>query len=81
MSKFYGQVEGGAKTIASRRGFNSIRSSVQSWDGSVILEMYYNGDDMLCIRVDVVEDDSKFYGNRIFDGGFGEFIRKLKGEK
>ena len=58
MSKFYGQVEGGAKTIASRRGFNSIRSSVQSWDGSVILEMYYNGDDMLCIRVDVVEDDS-----------------------
>lgn len=78
MSKFYGQVEGGAATVASRRGFSSIKSSVQSWDGSAIFEMYYDKDDMLCIRVSVAEDDSKFYGDRIFDGGFGEFIQKLK---
>lgn len=39
MSKFYGQVEGSAETTASRRGFKSIRSSVQSYDGSVIMEL------------------------------------------
>lgn len=39
MSKYYGQVEGSAETTASRRGFKSIKASVQSYYGSVIMEL------------------------------------------
>lgn len=38
MSKFYGQVAAvnGNTTTASRRGFKGIRSSAQTWEGSLI---------------------------------------------
>ena len=72
MSKFYGQVEGSAQTIASRRGFRDIKSSVQSYDGSVITRLFYDDDGVLNVNIQV-SDDTSFYGRSIFTGTFEEF--------
>ncbi len=69
MSKFYGQIQGQATTIASRRGSanSHIKASVQSYDGSIITELYYGDDDELRIRVEHAEGSS-FSGHPIYDG-------------
>ena len=52
MSKFYGQVAGAGQTTASRRGFKNIMASVQSYDGSVIMELQeVNGKTMLIVEI------------------------------
>lgn len=77
MSKFYGQVQGMAQTIATRRGGRDITASVQSWNGSIITRLYY---DREVLSVDVrVSEDSTFYGRTIFSGTFAEFIKRLEG--
>lgn len=77
MSRFYGQVHGQANTTASRRGGRDIKASVQSWNGSVIMRMYYDSDDRLNVNVQVA-DSSSFIGESIFDGTFEEFKKKLQ---
>lgn len=81
MSAFYGQVEGQAKTIASRRGSanSHIKASVQSWNGSIITELYYVGDE-LCIEVQHA-DGSAFRGYTIFDGTMDDFVAALRGSE
>ena len=76
MAKFYGQVKGTGRTTATRQGSVGIRSSVQSYDGSIITELWYYPDKTLNVRVEVAED-SKFSGKTIFDGRFDEFVRRL----
>lgn len=46
MAKFYGQTIGCASTVATRRGSakSGIKSTVQSWEGSVITELNENED-------------------------------------
>lgn len=41
MATFYGQVFGNAQTSASRQGSKNsgIRTSAQSWNGSIIVEL------------------------------------------
>lgn len=81
MSALYGQVHGSAETTASRRGSvaSHIRSSVQSWNGSIITEMYYHDDD-LRIRVEY-SDDSCFYGKTIYDGSVSDFVTILSNNR
>ena len=78
MATFYGQVQGQAQTIASRRGSYSshIKASVQSYDGSVITELYYGDDETLRVRV-AVSDGTDFYGRRVFDGTLEELTNCL----
>ena len=75
MSKFYGQLQGKAKYRATRcgTGVSRIRASVQSFDGSIITELFYEGKD-LCIRVEH-SDDSGFYGFCIFEGTVERFLK------
>ena len=76
MSKFYGQVEGMANTVASRRGSQNIKSSVQSYEGSIITEIYTRYDQTL---LDIYYDsDTSFYRERIFTGSINEFVELLK---
>ena len=76
MAKFYGQVNGGRGT-ATRTGHRNIRTSAQSYDGSIQTELTYNDEGKL--MVDVSTDDySTSYGRRIFYGTFEEFVAKLK---
>ena len=77
MSKFYGQVEGMAKTIATRRGSQYIRTSAQSWNGSIITELMYNEKDKLMVRIEI-NGGSSSYGNLLFYGTFDEFREKLR---
>lgn len=79
MSKFYGQVAGSASTIASRRGFDKIKVSAQSWDGSLITRMYYRKD-VLTVDLEVSEGSS-MHGHTIYSGSLDNLIKKLGGTK
>jgi hypothetical protein len=52
MAKFYGQVQGN-RGAATRMGHQSIKASVQSYDGSVITELSYNKEGQLLVDVSV----------------------------
>ena len=77
MSKLYGSVQGN-RGAATRGGHSMIKTSVQSWDGSVINYMSYEGDKLM---VEVcVSEGSSAYGKTIFRGTFEEFVNKLERE-
>ena len=79
MSRFYGQVEGMSTTVASRMGNKYIKSSVQSHDGSIIMWLdEFNGETKLTVYYD---DETSFYGNRIFYGSIAEFVDLLENYK
>ena len=79
MSRFYGQVEGMSTTVAGRRGNKYIKSSVQSHDGSIIMRLdEFNGETKLTVYHD---DETSFYGNRIFYGSIAEFVDLLENYK
>lgn len=80
MSKFYGTVSGGAKTEATRRGFDSIKVSAQSWDGSLITRMSYDGGGRLMVQLDKSNESTSCWGKTIFWGTLDELEQKLKGE-
>jgi hypothetical protein len=75
MSKFYGQVVGN-RGAATRCGHSRIKSSCQSWNGSIVTEMTYD-DDKLMVSV-CVGDGSTSIGRQIFYGTFDEYVEKLK---
>ena len=70
MSKFYGQLEGQAQTVATRRGStkSGIKVSAQSRDNSVILYMTEGKEGKEGkprIRIEIA-DGSEFYGKEFF---------------
>ena len=79
MSAFYGMVQGnrGAAIRGGSRA-SGFKSTVQSWDGSVITRMSYNDKDELMVSVEVAKGSAP-YGTTIFDGTFEEYVMKLKG--
>jgi hypothetical protein len=77
MAKFYGSIQGN-RGAATRMGHQSIKASVQSYDGSVITELSYNEEGQLLVDVSVAKDESTSYrGTRLFYGTLDEFIAKL----
>ena len=75
MSKLYGSIQGN-RGAATRCGSSLMKSSVQSWDGSVITYMSYECDKLM---VEIcVSDKSSSYGRRIFYGTFEEYVAKLE---
>ena len=78
MSKFYGQVEGMARTVAGRRGNRFIKSSAQSYDGSVIVRMNYDDQGQLMVGLSIGEGSS-FYGTEYFYGTLEELKERLEG--
>lgn len=79
MSAFYGTVEGNGKTNATRRGFNKIRVSAQSYNGSLITELYIK--DGVLMRELEHNDGSGTKGYTIFKGTFEELIEKISQKK
>lgn len=78
MATFYGTVKGSAVTDGTRVGTrkSGIKSTVQSWNGSIITKMRY--DEMGKLMVDVeVSQTSNVYGKPIFSGTIEEYITKL----
>ena len=74
MSKFYGSVEGN-RGAATRGGHSRIKTTAQSYNGSVITELTYN-DDTLMVRISM-DRGSAFNGTTLFYGTFDEFVNKL----
>jgi len=77
MSKFYGSVQGN-RSAATRGGSKNsgFRTSAQSWDGSVITNLYYEEvepkKEILKIRIDLADDSRSSYGDIYFNGTLGE---------
>lgn len=76
MSKFYGTVIGKADTVATRRGFDSIKTAAQSWDGSIITRLSYDKSGELMVDVEH-STDSSTCGRTVFHGTIDEFLKKL----
>ena len=79
MSAFYGMVQGnrGAATRGGSRN-SGFKSTVQSWDGSIITQMSYDDQDQLMVTVSY-STGSNCYGTTIFHGTFDEYVMKLRG--
>ena len=75
MAKFYGSIQGN-KGAVTRMGSSCIKSSVQSWDGSLISCMSYNGDKLMLELS--VSKGSASCGKTIFYGTFEEFVNKFE---
>jgi hypothetical protein len=76
MSKFYGRVQGN-RGEATRCGHNHIKTSAQSWNGSVITELTYDENNNLMVSIST-STESSGYGRQIFYGTFDEYISKLQ---
>lgn len=76
MTKFYGQVKGMSKTAAARCGSmeSHIKASVQSYDGSITMELSYGDDGALRLTVEHAAG-SKMGGDKVYDGSVDEFLR------
>ena len=77
MAKFYGSLQGN-KGAVTRMGSSCIKSSVQSWDGSLISCMSYNGDKLM-LELSVSKGRASC-GKTIFYGTFEEFVNKFERE-
>lgn len=77
MSKFYGSVVGN-NGAATRGGTLSsgIKTSNQSYDGSVITTMYESAGKLM-IRIDYSTESSS-RGSTVFNGTVEEYLEKLK---
>ena len=77
MSKFYGSVVGNTGT-ATRGGTASsgIKTSNQSYDGSIITTMYEDAGNLM-IRIDH-STESSAYGSTVFTGTVEEYLKKLR---
>ena len=77
MSAFYGTVIGSAQTAGTRRGHRDIQAAAQSWNGSVITRLYYDGDTLMC-NLQIAEGSS-IYGHTVIIGTLEELRKKLEG--
>lgn len=79
MSRFYGTVKGYTKTNATRRGFNEIKVSAQSWNGSLITKLYYKDNTLMCELE--YSTDSATNGSNIYKGSFESLVKILRETK
>jgi hypothetical protein len=81
MATFYGQVIGRAATAATRCGSaeSHIFASLQSYNGSVQTELYYDERGALCVQVYAAEG-SKTYGRTIYRGTVERFVSMCEDE-
>ena len=72
MSRFYGSTVG-CRGMATRCGSSAsgIRSSAQSYDGSIIVGLDYDQNNNLKVRVEL-DEGSTCYGDTVFSGTFKE---------
>lgn len=82
MSKFYGQTRGytkngSSRTTASRTGSEGIRSSVQSYEYSIILDLRYSKNNEMLLTVEG-NNTTAFYGECLYNDTAEKFIKLLQ---
>ena len=75
MAKFYGTIQGN-RGMGTRLGTQEIRTSAQSWDGSIITKLYYDEKDLNVIIA--TDESSSPYGEIKFNGKFKNFQHLLE---
>lgn len=83
MAKTYTTCIGMRGGATRRGGRDGCRASVQSYDGSIIVENWYDEDGELWVRV-CLDDGSSCYGTTVWQGkfdGFKEAMQLLKDVK
>lgn len=58
MAKTYATLTGSRSTLTQRGGNDGVKVSAQSYDGSVIVENWYNNDNQLMVRIDTNDGSS-----------------------
>lgn len=76
MAKTYATCIGMRGERTARGGRDGCRASVQAYDGSVIVENWYD-EDTLKVRV-CLDDGSSCYGDTVFTGTFEELKESMK---
>lgn len=78
MSKFYGYVrdEWGNRTAATRCGHEGITAAAQSYDGSVITDLRYEGDELV-IRIEIANGSAN-HGEQVFVGNLAKLRNTLR---
>lgn len=81
MATFYGQVFGNGKTSASKTGSRNsgLRTSCQSYGGSVIVEVHETEDGKTWFEINV-SDTSSAHGRNVFIGDLDELCQRLCGK-
>lgn len=78
MASFYATINADlSRTLATRRGSKYIKTSTQSYNGSIITRMYYNEQDKLMIEIETTETSSSCYGENRFRGTFNQLEELL----
>ena len=78
MANFYGTVKGRASSLATREGSDSIRSSAQSWNGSVVVELEYNRAGELQVEIGCMEGSENSFKDPTWKGSFKDFEKLLQ---
>lgn len=69
MSRFYGQIVSNRKP-ATKCGYDFIKTSSQSYDGSIICELTYDQNDKLQVYLGSNEGSSSFSSKKLYQGSF-----------
>lgn len=80
MSRFYGKVyePGSTRTASTRCGHRSIRTSSQSYDGSIICELTYDENDKLNVYLGCNEGSSSFASKTLYQGSFEDLQKTFE---
>ena len=78
MAKYYGTVKGRASSLATREGSDMIRTSAQSWDGSVVIELDHDARGELRVAVGCMEGSEKSFKCPTWEGSFKDFEKLLQ---
>lgn len=79
MAKFYGTVKGRAATAATREGSSEsgIRASAQSYDGSVVTKLKYEGDELM-VSIGLMEGSQSEFHYPSWTGTFEQLREALQ---
>ena len=80
MAKTYATLTGARSTLTQRGGNDGVRTSCQSYDGSICVSNWYDDSGNLRVRVGTNDGSSCYsdWGSEEFNGTFQEFKDLLK---
>ncbi len=78
MAKFYATINADlSRTLATKRGSKYIKTSTQSYNGSIITTMYYNEQNKLMIEIETTKTSNSCYGENRYRGTFAQLEELL----
>ena len=81
MAKFYGTIKGARDSVATKTGTKNsgLRVSAQSWDGSVIVELWENQEGQAVFSFRFAEGSESAGGREFLRATAAELAEKVRG--